>query len=96
MKIKINQKLKDSDDKDIIIGNRPAMTLRDVIVSSILNPAEKETQEQKYEKYSLFKKLKDAKDEVELKIEDIALIKKAIGEIQPPLVLGQCWDLLEK
>jgi hypothetical protein len=102
MKIKINQKLTDSEGNEIILPGKPAMTLKDVIVSSILQPKEQETQESKYEKYAIFKKIKDAKPEadttiaVDLKIEDIALIKKAIGELQPPLIMGQCFDILEQ
>jgi hypothetical protein len=95
MKIKLNSKLYDADGKEIINGNKPAMTIRDVIVSSILWSKENESKEDKMEKYSIFKKLKDAKTEVELKIEEIALIKKSVGEIQPPLIMGQCFDLLE-
>jgi hypothetical protein len=95
MKIKINHKLTDSEGKEIILPGKPAMTLKDVIISSILQPKENESQEIKYEKYSLFKKFKEAKDEIELKIEEIATIKKAIGNIQPPLIMGQCFDLIE-
>ena len=39
---------------------------------------------------------KTAKEEVELKSEEITFLKKWIGEFQPQLVYGQCYDLLEK
>jgi hypothetical protein len=101
MKIKINQKLQDSEGNEIIMPGKPAMTLKDVIVSSVLQPKEQETQEVKYEKYALFKRIKEAKIEadstiiLDIKIEELSLIKKAIGELQPPLIMGQCFDLLE-
>lgn len=97
MKIKINEKLKDATGEDIQPDvTKPAMTLRDVCVSSILYPVADEDQAKKYGKWEIFKKLRDAKTEVELTVEDIAIIKTAIGKFQPPLIMGQCFDLIEK
>ena len=96
MKIKINQKIKDAEGNEIILQGKPAMTLRDVNVNSILTLDQADDEKKKWEKYEIFKKIKESKNEVELTIEEIALVKKCIGKFQPPLVMGQCWEMLEK
>jgi hypothetical protein len=96
MKIKINEKLKGVDGKDIITGTNAAMTLKDVCISSILSPIQDDDEKKKFEKYEIYKLLRDAKIEVTLTAEQIAVVKKAVGKFQPPLVMGQCFELLEK
>jgi hypothetical protein len=49
----------------------------------------------KMEKYELHKKIRDAKGEVEVSIEELGLLKKWIGYWQPPLICGQCIEHLE-
>jgi hypothetical protein len=95
MKIKVNQKIKDAEGNEITLQGKPAMTLRDVIVNSILTPDQGDDEKKKWEKYEIFKKIKESKNEVELTIEEIALVKQCIGKFQPPLVMGQCWEMLE-
>ena len=73
----------------------PSLTLKDVIVVSLLNPIQGETSEDKWRKYEIYKKVKDTKSEVILDIKDLALVKKCIGVIQPTLIMGQCFELLE-
>jgi hypothetical protein len=96
MKIKINEELKNINGESIIQGGLSPMTLRDVCITSILSPIQEDDQKKKYEKYEIFKKLRDAKEEVILMTEEIAVIKNAIGKLQPPLIMGQCFELLEK
>lgn len=95
MKVKINQVLKDVDGTPITMNNKP-YTLGDVCIASLLTPLQEDTEKTKWEKYEIFKKIKESKNEVELTIEEIALVKKCIGKFQPPLVMGQCWEMLEK
>lgn len=99
MKIKLNETLKNIDGVTLL--NSPAdrskeYQLKEAIISSILTPIEKESQEDKWRKYEIFKKVRDAGDDIELKSEDIVLIKKAIGHFQPQLIMGQCFEMLEK
>lgn len=96
MKIKIDEKLRNIDGSDIVMGNAPAMTLKEICITSILSPIQDEDEKKKYEKYEIFKLLRDAKSEVTLTAEQITVVKKAIGKFQPPLIMGQCFDLLEK
>ena len=72
-----------------------SMTLKDVCINALLVPNEKDEAKQKYTDYEVFKKLRDSNKEVELTAEEIARIKKKIGDIYPALVLGQAWEGLE-
>lgn len=98
MKIKINEKLIGVDGITPITGpeTNAALTLKDVCINSILSPIQEDDQKAKYEKYELYKVLRDAKAEVELAAEQIVLLKKCVGKFQPPLVMGQVFDMLEK
>lgn len=96
MKIAINEKLTGIDASPIIKPDKSFLTLKDVCVSSILTSAGEDTEKEKWGKYEIFKKLRSAKEQVELTVEEIVVIKKAIGKLQPPLILGQCFELLEK
>ena len=52
----------------------------------------------KYERYKLANRLhglKADKSPVHLSIEDAALIKRLVGRIFPPEVMGQVWDAME-
>ena len=77
-------------------------TLKDVCMEAVLfteiNPQtglSKATGKEKYERHELYRKLKDVYKEVDLSVDEIAEIKKCIGDLKPPLVMGQCWDYLE-
>jgi hypothetical protein len=70
--------------------------LKDVCINTVLQPEKDDTEKQKYEAYELFLKLRDCKtDEIELSTEEIVKIKKKIGVIYMPLILGQAFDMLE-
>jgi len=96
MKIKLNQQLKGVDNKSPIIGerNEPLM-LRNICINAVLAPVEGEDQKKKWEKYEIFKKLRDANNEVDLKAEEVVIIKNGIGKFNPPLIMGQCFEMLE-
>ena len=89
MKIKINDKLKGINDEDLNV------TVKDVIIQSLLSPVQEDKQEDKWLKYEIYKKVKEAVSEVDLKTEQITIIKKAIGKFQPPLILGQTFEIIE-
>jgi hypothetical protein len=96
MKIKINQILKSVDGVEPLKGEkgRP-LTLKDVCINSVLTPAEGDDEKKKFEKWEIFKKLRDNENEVELSIEESATLKKAVGKIQSVLIMGQVFEFLE-
>jgi len=68
--------------------------LRTVVVNALLSPVEKDTGMKKMEKEELARKIYQ-NDSVDLTIEQVKLIKDRIGEMYAPIVVGQCWRLLE-
>ena len=95
MKVKINQEIKDALGAPIITGATSKLFLKDVCISSILSPIQGDDEMSKWKKYEIFKKLRDAKVEVELTAEEISTIKKAISHFQPPLIMGQAFEMIE-
>lgn len=100
MKVKFNQKVYGVDGTPLKADKGRDLTLKDVCISSILGPAgtrpDEDTDEKKYHRFQIYKKIKDGKDEVDLTANEIVDLKKAIGKHQPSLVMGQCWDYLEQ
>jgi hypothetical protein len=107
MKIKINQGLVGIDNQPIIDNNKPLL-LKDVCIAAALTPVQEDDQKKKFEKWDVFKKLrdfdlkykKDAPDfdelEIELTAEEITVLKDASGKIHPQLIMGQVFEMLEQ
>lgn len=99
MKINTNQvlkslsgeALKDRNDK----GEMVDATLKIAIVNALLAPVQKEEAGTiKIKKYELAKKVFQ-NDEIDIIAEDISLIKGRVGEVYPPLLVGQINEILE-
>lgn len=87
------QVMKDNDGA----GNAIDATLKLAIVNAILVPAQQGKQESgvdKVTKYELAKKV-FAGGEVELDEKEITLIKDKVGEVYPPLIVGQVFEHLK-
>lgn len=98
MKINVNHVLKTIDGqsmKDNVNGEAIDATVKMAIVNAVLSPVDKETGVKKLEKYQLAQKVYNADGEVELSAEEISLIKKQVGEVFPPIIVGQVFNLLE-
>lgn len=92
MKLPVNQSGVEEKEKYI--------TLKRICVNALLSEAKEEkniiiTGEEKVKRYELAKKIQEAETKVDLKTEEIVLIKKMIGLVYPPLIVGQCFQLLE-
>ena len=96
MKIKINEELKDAQGKSIPGERGEVITLKEVCIVSILSVVQGDDQQTKMLKYDLFKKLREATVEVDLTAEEITVVKKAIAHFQPQLIMGQCFEMIEK
>ena len=49
-----------------------------------------------YKRYKLAEKINESESaEVDLSVEEIADIKKRIGEMYNPIIVGQAWDILD-
>ena len=95
MKVKVNNQLNDVEGQPLQGEKGRTLTMRDVCINSLLTPVQGDDEKAKWEKYEIFKKLRDAKDEVELKLEELNVVKKAVGKIQSQLLMGQVWEMLE-
>lgn len=95
MKIKVNEKLKGVNDEFLLDREGRELTLKETIIQSLLSPVQEDRQEDKWNKYEIYKKIKNTESDVDLKTEEIAIIKKSIGKFQPPLILGQCFEIIE-
>ena len=96
--------MQEIDGTPVQQAGKPPMTLKDVIISSLLaikrNPQtgmpEAEDEKTKFDKYELIRKIRDKKTEVDLKAEEVALIKKLISKHQhSPIIVGEALEMLE-
>ena len=81
----------DVDEK----GNATPATLKLALVNAILSSEPNEKPVDKLHKYELAKSIYKAEKEVELKVEDVALIKRRVEDVYAPLIVGQVVELLE-
>ena len=102
MKIKLNQQMQDEYGKPVIHGGKPPLTLRDVIVRSLLEPvrnsmtgASDEDPKVKAEKYEIFRKVQKQREQIELKAEEVTLIKKCIEKYETQLIQGEAHEMIE-
>lgn len=102
MLVKLNVGLKTLDGQQMIDkdgqDNAIDATLQTAIVNAVLSPLQQGQNEkgtEKVKKYDLAMKVYKSDGEVELSAEDIVLIKERIADVFSPLVVGQCFNLLE-
>jgi len=102
MKVNVNVNFKTLDGKDIPANpqniEEGSMNLKNVCVASLLAPLEEEKLDgnEKAKRYSIAQTIYDCKEGyVELSVEDISLLKKLIGNMYLPLIVGQAYSFLE-
>jgi hypothetical protein len=82
---------------DPVMENGQEVTLEKVCITALMMQAQNENPppsgEEKFQRYLLATK---CKGQVALKAEEIATLKRLIGVICPPLVVGRCWQLLDQ
>lgn len=101
MKRNLNQALTDLNGKAIEekAGDvtRP-LTLATVCVNALLMPHEDERNlsgKDKVSRYELAKKINGAEGEIDVKAEDITLLKNLLAKAYTPLIVGQAYAVLE-
>lgn len=100
MKLDLTKKLYLLDGKTAITvkdenGVFIPFMMKDAMIQALLATEDKETPENKSKDWEIIKKLRDAKKEIELTIEEVALIKKKVGLTFTTLVMGQIFDYIE-
>ena len=107
MKIDVTQNLKQLDGSPLTQATARCpecgqttesriLILRRVVVDALM--AQRQDQElsggQKVRRYAIATQIHN-EDAPDLKVEDVALIKKLVGEVYGPLVVGQAWAMLD-
>lgn len=96
MKVQVSKLLKDFDGESVKIQDRD-LFLKDVLIKALSMPEQKMDYNEMLKRYLLAQKIQDASDEIELKSEDIVLLKKQIGNAgYSPMIGGQAINELEK
>ena len=95
MRIKVTDILTDYEGRQIYDGEEP-VTFRKVFATALntISEQDRPPAEEMAEIYKLSVQLYQG-DEIDLKLEDAALIKKKVGLAYNPLVYGRTCDLLE-
>lgn len=78
-------------------GTAVPWTIRTVCIEALMsdaNPA-KRTGLARYEAYRIARLVHDAAGTVDLKAEDVTLIKEAVGIAFPPVIVGPAFDILD-
>jgi len=97
MKIDFTKQLKDLDGKTIVEKDG-AITLKSICINSLMANYQDEKNlsgEEKFKRYELAMKISENGKDVDLKAEDISLIKQLVGKAFTPLVVGQTYKMLE-
>ncbi len=96
MKIDFDATLKTLDGEEIKNGDK-VVNLKTITVDALLNPNGKEQPKPmvKVERFKLAQKIHEG-GEIDITVENAAMIKKLIGEGYAPLVVGQAYEILEE
>jgi len=98
MLVKVNQILKTMDGQEMKDvdgqGNAIDATAKLAMVNALLSPVQNEKGVDKVRKYELARKIYQV-DEIDLNEDEIKEIKERVGEIFPPIVVGQIYELLK-
>lgn len=94
MKINFDSTLKTLSGEDIKTEDKP-VAMKTVVVDSLLAFTEERlTGEEKLARYNLAQKINVGGD-IDLTVEEIAKIKKTVGETRPTLIVGQMFNHIE-
>lgn len=98
MKVNLSTPILDHKGQPAVDEQEKQISAKDVIVQAILmgGRAENKSEEEKYKQYVLLTSISESSGEVDLKAEDIVMIKKLVNEVYPALVYGRVRDLIDK
>lgn len=95
MKIDISQEFLNTDDSVAKNQDGKPLTLKDILIASLLMPGTAEGD--KIKSYNLYRDIKKTKVGFVLwNAEDVAFLKKIVLSSQPTLVVGQAHEMLER
>ncbi len=89
--------IKNLDGRPLKEGDRE-VTLASIAVNALLTPYEDERNlsgDDKVKRFKLAQAIHDAQGEIEVTVEQVALLKSLIAKAYTPLIVGQAWAVLE-
>lgn len=98
MKIKVDHVLKNQKGETLVDPDtNEQVILKDICSNALLTPVQEDKEKEKLQKWDLFKKIRDTDNAgvIEVTAEELTVIKRSIGQLFTPLIVGQCFDLLE-
>ena len=108
MKLDVTRQLENLDGSPLIqpgtrcttcghVTDPEPVTLRGVLTTSLITQTREQKQvtgDEKAKRWALAIRI-EQQDAPELTLEEMALVKRLVGEIQPTLTAGQVWAMLE-
>jgi len=97
MKVNINQKLKNLEGAQLKNETGKEMDLRETMLQALLSMVEGDDRmsgSDKVKIWVLSQKIHGSNGELEIDVEDVALIKERIGKLFMPMVVGQAWEMI--
>lgn len=70
-------------------------TMADVIQAELLREDPTGLPTERFESYLIAKRIKKGSGEIDLTVEELALIKKISGKNPNPLIVGRIWEMIE-
>lgn len=98
MKIDFSKEILDLENNAVKSEAGEVVTLKSVSTTALLNPRAgvEPNADAAVKKFSLAMTIHGAKGPVDLKAEEVVLLKASIGAIYAPLVVGRAFELLDK
>ena len=96
MNVNFRQALKTLSGDEIKEGDAP-VTLGAIAINALLAayPSEQPTGDEKVQRWRLAQKIFAAGESLDIRSEDVVLIKRLVGIAYAPLIVGQAFDMLE-
>jgi len=104
MNLNLNQTITDTDGRIVILEEEIPFLLKDAIKRALVAnyadeaPSDRSlglSGEDKFKRWELATQISKAEESIEIKAEDIVLIKRLIGKFFGPVIVGPVWNMLE-
>ena len=95
MKYRLAQAITNLDRTPIKGSAGEAVTFKTVCIASLVQASDRQA-EDKVAAFRLAVKIESAPDEVELEAEEVARLKRLIGDSMPVVIVGRMFELLDQ
>jgi hypothetical protein len=75
--------------------HKSEVSMAEVVQAELLKEDPTGTPTERFESFLLAKKIKQGEGEIDLTVEELALIKKISGKNPNPLIIGRIWEIVE-